>query len=99
MEQKNKKSDSLEDKSLEELHKQIEKGKRKASRSIVFAIAAIIAIIAIGVAWFVSNTKVSAIGAKISADNPVSFELGSTGSRSPAESDKLKDPSLSKGNK
>ena len=97
MEQKNKKSDPLEDKSLEELHKQIEKGKRKASRSIVFAIAAIIAIIAIGVAWFVSNTKVSAIGAKISADNPVSFELGSTGSRSPAESDKLKDPSLSKG--
>ena len=57
MEQKNKKSDSLEDKSLEELHKQIEKGKRKASRSIVFAIAAIIAIIAIGVAWFVSNDQ------------------------------------------
>lgn len=97
IEQKNKKSDSLEDKSLEELHKQIEKGKRKASRSIVFAIAAIIAIIAIGVAWFVSNTRVSAIGARISADNPVSFELGSTGQRSTDEANKLIDPSLSEG--
>lgn len=78
-EQKNKKSDSLEDKSLEELHKQIEKGKRKASRSIVFAIAAIIAIIAIGVAWFVNNTRVNVTGIRISAKNGLNFELATVG--------------------
>ena len=76
---------ALENKSLEELHKQIEKGKRKISRSFVFAIAALVAIVAIGIAWFVSNTKVSAIGARVSAENPISFELGSTGYRQTVE--------------
>ena len=80
---------ALENKSLEELHKQIEKGKRKASRSFVFAIAALIAIVAIGVAWFVANTKVTAIGARISAENSVNFELGSIGTRSTDEERKL----------
>ena len=80
---------ALENKSLEELHKQIEKGKRKASRSFVFAIAALIAIVAIGVAWFVANTKVTAIGARISAENSVNFELGSIGTRSTDEEKKL----------
>lgn len=82
---KSESSNSIENKSLEELHKQIEKGKRKISRSFVFAIAALVAIVAIGIAWFVSNTKVSAIGARISADNPISFELGSTGQRQKTE--------------
>ena len=93
----NKKSDNqsfdnqaLEDKSLEELHKQIEKGKRKISRSVVFALSALVAVIALGIAWFVSNTKVSAVGVRISADNPISFELGSTGVRQRAETDFLK---------
>lgn len=80
---------ALENKSLEELHKQIEKGKRKISRSFVFAIAALVAIVAIGIAWFVSNTKVSAIGARVSAENSVNFELGSTGTRSKVEQDNL----------
>lgn len=69
---------ALENKSLEELHKQIEKGKRKISRSIVFAIAALIAIIAIGVAWFVSNTRVKAGLGTISAKYS-GIEIGSSG--------------------
>ena len=73
-------SNSFENKSLEELHKQIEKSKRKISRSIVFAIAALIAIIAIGVAWFVSNTRVKAGLGTISAKYS-GIEIGSTGQK------------------
>lgn len=90
MNRQSEKSDSLEDKSLEELHKQIEKGKRKASRSIVFAAAALIAIVSIGVAWFASNSTVTATGSRISAEAPISFLLGSEGQRQNGEQDYLK---------
>ena len=97
MEQKNKSRILLKINPLKSCISRLKRGNEKQVEASYLQSQRIIAIIAIGVAWFVSNTKVSAIGAKISADNPVSFELGSTGSRSPAESDKLKDPSLSKG--
>ena len=43
----------------EELHKHIQKEKRKAVRSIFFALAALVALIAICIAWFVRNTRVN----------------------------------------
>ena len=45
--------------SPEELEKEIENNKRKVARSIIFIAAAAIAFIAICIAWFVSNNRVS----------------------------------------
>ena len=50
---------TMEELPPEQLRKQIEKEKRKAVRSTVFAVAALIALIAICIAWFVSNTRVN----------------------------------------
>ena len=83
----------LEEKTLEELGSQIESGKRKVARSFVFAAAALITIVAIGVAWFASNSTVTATGSGISADTPVSFLLGSEGDRQSGEVKYLKDAS------
>ena len=52
----------------EELAKEIEKNKRKVVRNIVFIMAAIVAFIAICIAWFVSNNRVNGTLGSISAD-------------------------------
>ena len=63
----------------EELAKEIEKNKRKVARNIVFIMAAIVAFIAICIAWFVSNNRVNGILGGISAKKS-GIEIGSKGS-------------------
>ena len=74
-----------------ELRAQIEEDKKKVSRSTVFLFAALIAIIAICIAWFVSNTRVHVTTGTISAQDSTLFELASVGSRTEAESEHLVD--------
>ena len=62
----------------EQLRKQIQKEKRKAARSIVFAVAALVALIVICIAWFVRNTKVNGTLGGLSA-NMRSVELRTYG--------------------
>ena len=63
--------------------------KKQAARSFVLAFTTLIAIIAICIAWFVSNTKVTMTGTSISAENSLSFELASVGDRQEAEKNNL----------
>ena len=74
-----------------ELRAQIEEDKKKVSRSTVFLFAALIAIIAICIAWFVSNTRVHVTTGTISAQDSTLFELASVGGRTEAESEHLVD--------
>lgn len=78
-----------EDLSPEELHAKIEEDKKKLARSGVLAFSAMIAIIVLCIAWFVSNNKVSMTSGTISADIQVPFELASVGVRQTPESEKL----------
>lgn len=80
-----------EDLSPEELHARIEEDKKKLARSGVLAFSALVAIIVLCIAWFVSNNKVSMTSGTISADIQVPFELASVGSRQEIESEKLLD--------
>ena len=72
------KQQAMEQLSPEQLHKHIKKEKRKAVRSIVFALAALIALITICIAWFVRNTRVNGGLGGISA-NMKSVELRTHG--------------------
>ena len=63
----------------DELLEQIEEEKKKVKKSAVLAFAALIAIIALCIAWFVCNTKVHSTGSNISADAK-SVELRTYGS-------------------
>ena len=72
------KQQAMEQLSPEQLHKHIKKEKRKAVRSIVFALAALIALITICIAWFVRNTRVNGVLGGISA-NMKSVELRTYG--------------------
>lgn len=84
---KNKK---LEELSPEELQSRIKEDKKKAGRSVVLMFAAVIAIIVIGIAWFVANTRVSLTSGTISPADPNGFVLASVGSRQTAEQTYLK---------
>ena len=64
----NRRQEDLEQLSPEELEEEIKRNKKKAARSLVFMAAAAIAIIALCIAWFVSNTRVSGTLGTISAD-------------------------------
>ena len=75
----------------EELQKRIREEKTNARRSLQLSFTAFLAIIAICIAWFVSNTQVSLNGANMSADNNIPFELASVGTRQSAEMNLLKD--------
>lgn len=79
-----------EDLSPEELHARIEEDKKKLVRSGVLAFSALVAIIVLCIAWFVSNNKVSLTSGTISADIQVPFELASVGSRQSPEEEYLK---------
>ena len=61
-------TEAMEQLPPEELAKEIEKNKRKVARNIVFIMAAIVAFIAICIAWFVSNNRVNGTLGRISAD-------------------------------
>ncbi len=72
-------TEAMEQLPPEELAKEIEKNKRKVVRNIVFIMAAIVAFIAICIAWFVSNNRVNGILGGISAKKS-GIEIGSKGS-------------------
>ena len=68
-----------------ETTEKITRYKKQAARSFVLAFTTLIAIIAVCIAWFVSNTKVTMTGTSISAENTVPFELASAGERQKPE--------------
>lgn len=72
-------TEAIEQLPPEELAKEIEKNKRKVARNIVFIMAAMVAFIAICIAWFVSNNRVNGILGGISAKKS-GIEIGSKGS-------------------
>lgn len=80
----------FENMSSEELRDEIEKDKKKAVRSLVLAITALIAIIAICIAWFVANNMVKSGTSTISANGEARFVLASVGERRNAEKENLK---------
>ena len=69
----------IEQLSPEKLEKEIEKNKKKAIKSFAFAVAAAVALIALCIAWFVSNNRVNGILGGISAKKS-GIEIGSKGS-------------------
>lgn len=71
-------TEAMEQLTPEELAKEIEKNKRKVARNIVFIMAAIVAFIAICIAWFVSNNRVNGVLGGISAKKS-GIEIGSKG--------------------
>lgn len=75
----------LEELSQEELQKKIEEDKKKVKSSLVLAFSAVIAIIALCIAWFVANNLVNGKSSTLAADSEVPFVLASTGERLYAE--------------
>lgn len=88
-----KQDNSIKEKTSDELLEKIEVNKRKLKRSFVFAFVALIAVIALGIAWFMSNSKVTSTGTSVSAQDDRLFELASVGERQTAEASYLKDES------
>lgn len=68
----------IEGLSLEELKKKIKKDKKKVAQNTVFIIAAAFALIALCIAWFVSNNRVSGTSGTVSAKYS-GIEIGSEG--------------------
>ena len=68
----------IEELSLEELGKKIKKDKKKVVQNTVFIIAAAFALIALCIAWFVSNNRVSGTSGTVSAKYS-GIEIGSEG--------------------
>lgn len=91
MSKQEQKRDNIEETSTDKLLEEIEQNKKFLKKSFVFAFVALVAIIALGIAWFVSNTRVTSTGVNVSAmdDNP--FVLASVGGRMSAEKNYLKD--------
>lgn len=100
-----KKSDpnsDLENMSSEELRREIKQDKKKATRSLVLALSALFAIIAICIAWFVANNVIKGGTSDVSAGADSKFELASSGDRQKPEEnyylkDDTDDPKLSAG--
>lgn len=80
----------LEELSIEELREKIEEDKKNAKRSTAFAAAALIAIIALCIAWFVANYMVTGTSSSVSAKSDVLYRLASVGTRQSAEESYLK---------
>ena len=72
--------EKLEELSLEELQKKIKRDKKKIAQSTVFIMAAALALIALCIAWFVSNDQVNGILGRTSAKKS-GIEIGSKGSK------------------
>lgn len=83
--------ENLENLSPEELQEHIQEEKKNARRSLRFAFTALIAIIAVCIAWFVSNNQVTMTGTQISAESDEPFEIASVGSRQSSEKNYLLD--------
>ena len=68
----------IEELSLEELRKEIKKDKKKVVQNTVFIMAAAFVLIALCIAWFVSNNRVSGTSGTVSAKYS-GIEIGSEG--------------------
>lgn len=88
-----KQDNSIKEKTSDELLEEIAVNKRKLKRSFVFAFVALIAVIALGIAWFMSNSKVTSTGTSVSAQDDRLFELASVGERQTVEASYLIDES------
>ena len=88
-----KQDNSIKEKTSDELLEEIAVNKRKVKQGFVFAFVALIAVIALGIAWFMSNSKVTSTGTSVSAQDDRLFELASVGERQTAEASYLKDES------
>lgn len=84
---------SIKEKTSDELLEEIAVNKRKLKQSFGFAFVALIALIALGIAWFISNSKVTSTGTSVSAQDDRLFELASVGERQEAEASYLLDES------
>lgn len=84
---------SIKGKTSDELLEEIAVNKRKLKQSFGFAFVALIALIALGIAWFMSNSKVTSTGTSVSAQDDRLFELASVGERQKAEASYLLDES------
>ena len=84
---------SIKEKTSDELLEEIAVNKRKLKQSFGFAFVALIALIALGIAWFMSNSKVTSTGTSVSAQDDRLFELASVGERQKAEASYLLDES------
>ena len=80
-----KQDNSIKEKTSDELLEEIAVNKRKLKQSFIFAFVALIAVIALGIAWFMSNSKVTSTGTSVSAQDDRLFELASVGKRQTAE--------------
>ena len=92
----------LEEMSSEELRQEIQQDKKKATRSLVLAATALVAIIAICIAWFVANNIIKGGTSDVTAGTDSRFELASAGDRQIPEqkyylNDDSNDPKLSAG--
>ena len=76
---KDNKKENVDELTTDELLEKIEADKKQLKKSSVFAFVALIAIIALGIAWFVSNNRVSGTLGTVSAKYS-GIEIGSTGS-------------------
>ena len=88
-----KQDNSIKEKTSDELLEEIAVNKRKLKQSFAFAFVALIAVIALGIAWFMSNSKVTSTGTSVSAQDDRLFELASVGKRQSAEASYLIDES------
>lgn len=88
-----KQDNSIKEKTSDELLEEIAVNKRKLKQGFVFAFVALITVIALGIAWFMSNSKVTSTGTSVSAQDDRLFELASVGGRQTAEASYLIDES------
>ena len=75
----------------EELRQEILQEKKKAVRSLVLAVAALVAIIALCIAWFVGNHMVHGGSTQIAATMGEAYELASVGERQTVEEEHFLD--------
>ncbi len=77
--------------STDKILEEIEQDKKYIKKSSTLAFAALIAIIALCIAWYVANTRVTGTSVSVSAKNDIPFVLASVGERQNAESKYLLD--------
>ena len=83
----------LEAMTSEERQEQIREDQKKAARSVFLSMTALIAIVVLCIAWFVSNRSTRGTSAQVAADSKVRFQLASVGARQDTEQKYLKDES------
>ena len=83
--------ENLENLSPKELQERIQEEKKNARRSLRLAFTALLAIIAVCIAWFASNNQVTVKDIQTSVRDEEPFDIASTGDRQTGERDYFKD--------